>query len=288
MKCRLRYLLTFLCIPLISLIVCAGLSAQECPVIKKLIADAGDAEKHPGAGYVIIFDKTVADVQDSGLTYVTKDRLWKVLTPAGAKNLRTIVWDYDPLSGMVEVKEAVIYRKDGTTETIDLTKVIDYVAPARAIYWNLSQVLLPVGRLEVGDALFVKSFRKGFTYALLGDSDDDERFVPPMRGHYYDIIPFYESHPVMEKSYTALLPKDKPIQYEVYNGSVTSSVHFKDEKVQYTWSLKDIKPFKGESNMVDRSDVAPKLLVSTSPDWYLKSTWFYGVNEDFGRGLGEP
>jgi len=29
------------------------------------------------------------------------------------------------------------------------------------------------------------------------------------------------------------------------------------------------------------SDVAPKLLLSTSPDWEAKSLWFYGVNEDY-------
>ncbi len=41
-------------------------------------------------------------------------------------------------------------------------------------------------------------------------------------------------------------------------------------------------PMRGEPNMVDISDVAPKLLLSTSPDWEAKSLWFYGVNEDYG------
>jgi hypothetical protein len=34
--------------------------------------------------------------------------------------------------------------------------------------------------------------------------------------------------------------------------------------------------------MVAWSDVAPKLLLSTSPDWKAKSLWFYKVNEDYG------
>jgi hypothetical protein len=50
----------------------------------------------------------------------------------------------------------------------------------------------------------------------------------------------------------------------------------------YTFSKEDIKPMKREPNMVDFSDTAPKLLLSTSPDWYAKSKWFYQVNEDFG------
>jgi len=38
---------------------------------------------------------------------------------------------------------------------------------------------------------------------------------------------------------------------------------------------------KAESNMVAWDDVAPKLLLSTSPDWKAKSLWFYNVNEDY-------
>ena len=40
--------------------------------------------------------------------------------------------------------------------------------------------------------------------------------------------------------------------------------------------------------MVDKSDVAPKLLMSTSPDWIAKSLWFNKVNEDFGSFKSTP
>ena len=47
-------------------------------------------------------------------------------------------------------------------------------------------------------------------------------------------------------------------------------------------------PFEREARMVAPSDVAPKLLISTSPDWYAKSLWFYGVNEDYGSFESTP
>jgi len=40
--------------------------------------------------------------------------------------------------------------------------------------------------------------------------------------------------------------------------------------------------------MVALSDVAPKLLLSTSPDWETKSKWFCGVNEDYGSFNSTP
>jgi hypothetical protein len=162
--------------------------------------------------------------------------------------------------------------------------VLDYPAPARAIYWGAREKMIEVGRLEPGDAVEVWTFRKGFTYALLtGEGpDDDSKYIPPMKGHFYDIVPFYSDDPVVEKVYQVAVPVDKPVQYEVYNGEIRSSANRKGEKMVYTFSKKDIKPMKRELGMVDFSDVAPKLLMSTSPDWYAKSTWFYSVNEDFG------
>ena len=143
--------------------------------------------------------------------------------------------------------------------------------------------MIEVGRLEPGDAVEVWLFRKGFTYALLEDEPgDDDKYIPPMKGQFYDIVPFYSDDPIVEKVYRVNMPADKVLQYRFYNGEVQSSAVRQGDMMVYTFSKKDIKPMKREPNMVDFSDVAPKLLLSTSPDWYAKSKWFYQVNEDFG------
>jgi hypothetical protein len=130
-------------------------------------------------------------------------------------------------------------------------------------------------------------FKKGYTYALL-EQDDEERYIPPMRGHFYDIVPFWSDDPVIEKVYKTIVPADKPMQFEFYNGECQSRLRFEKDKQIYTFSKKNIMPIKREANMVDISDVAPKLLLSTSPDWKAKSLWFYGVNEDYGSFVPTP
>lgn len=60
------------------------------------------------------------------------------------------------------------------------------------------------------------------------------------------------------------------------------------DKIRYTFIKKDILPIPHENHMVDMSDIAPKLLISTSPDWEAKSLWFYGVNEDYGSFKSTP
>ncbi len=267
-------------------------------------------DKNYTSSTVIVYDSTDVDVMETGLSYVTMHRLIKIINENGAKANRQMNFDYDPLSAYVEVIFARIYRNDGTTEILDKNKFLDNPAPARAIYWGSRNVTIDFGRLEPGDAIETIVFRKGFTYALL--YDDDEKFVPPMRGHFYDIVNFWSGVPCLEKVYKIALPEDKPLQYEVYNGEVSSYVHFpkkidkniivdvnpgtkdikpasvssnhsfREDKVIYCWYKKDIEPFKGESDMLAHSDVATKLLISTSPDWYAKSVWFNKVNEDFG------
>ncbi len=284
--------------------------AQQPDANRRLIDAAGSAAEYPGSATLVLYDSTNVDVQESGLSYVLMHTLTKILTPAGARDMRTVTVDYDPLSAAVEIRFVRIYRANGSAEILPPERILDEPAPARAIYWGARDKIAEIGRLEAGDAVETIIFRKGFTYALLADAEDDSRFIPPMRGHFYDIVEFWSSVPVMEKVYRVTMPKGKPLQFETYNGELSSSVHFPpeknlqitlrtnpqvkesspaskafaaaaQEKIVYTWSRKNILPFKQEPGMTAVSDVAPKLLLSTAPDWYAKAVWFNKVNEDY-------
>ena len=269
-------------ISLLILLVLITVSASIAGSYDDLIKNAGDKKNYPGSNLLVIFDSTNVNMMESGLTHYYIHRLYKVLTPEGAKGLSVVKFDYDPLSAWSEIRGVTIHRADGTQKVLDTSKVLDYPQPARAIYWGAREKMIEVGRLEPGDAVEVHLYRKGFTYALLGNGgDDDERYIPPMKGQFYDIVPFYSNDPVLLKVYQINVPDTKVLQYEVYNGEVASKLWRSGNKLVYTFTKKDISPFKGEPRSVDASDIATKLLMSTSPDWKSKSTWFYGVNEDY-------
>jgi len=249
--------------------------------IQELVKKAGDANMYPNHDELIIFDSTLVDMQETGLTYVHNHTLTKVLTAHGAIELSVVKYGYDPLSAFVEIKKAVIYKADGRIIELDVKNEMDYPAPARAIYWGAREKMLEIGRLEAGDAIEMVMFRKGFTYALLAAGDDD-KYIPPMRGQFYDIVEFFGPYPIKNKVYQVTVPKDKPLQYEFYNGEASSSCWFAGEKIIYTFGKKEIMPLRNEPRMVAMVDVAPKLLVSTTPKWNEKSTWFFKVNKDFG------
>ena len=248
---------------------------------QELIAKAGDAKTFPKSDVVVIFDSTSVEMQASGLSYYQMHQLVKILTIEGAKKNHVVKIGYDPLSAYVEIQKVVIHKVNGEKITVN-NPVLDYAAPARAIYWGAREIMMEVGRLETGDALEVVSFKKGYTYALLqGSGSDEEQYIPPMRGHFYDIVPFWSYDPILEKTYVLSIPSDKKLQFEVFYGELKSKLYFEEDRIKYIFSKRDIAPVESESGMVSKNNVNTKLLMSTSPDWYAKGNWFYTVNEEY-------
>ena len=249
-----------------------------------LIRNAGDAENYPESDYLVIFDSTRVEVQESGLSYRNYHKLYKILTPEGAKKLNHLKYRYDPLSAHVDIKKVTVYRKDGSIEELDTAKVRDYPAPARMIYWGARHKMINVGRLEPGDAVEVKHFMKGFTYALLQDANTPSggKYVPPMKGHFYDIVAFWNKQPVQKQVYKLNLPRSKELYYKFYNGKVYHTQYTLNDRVEHTFSKYNVGSVEEEAHMVAVSDVAPKLIVTTTQEWEKKSLWFYNVNKDYG------
>jgi hypothetical protein len=285
---------------LFAIIIAAAIANAQADDIRSKINKAGDAAKYPQYECLTIIDSTCVNVQETGLSHFRSHKLIKILNEKGALSNRILKFDYDPLTAAIEITKAVIHRADGAAENIDLKTVCDYPAPARMIYWGARQKMIEFGRLNVGDAIEIETFKKGFTYALLCDDNNnrqqpqiiiggtlidpnnDENYIPPMRGEFYDIVPFWTEYPTLRKTYFVSLPDTKKLQYEFYNGECSSSINFGDGHTNYKFVKSNIMPFKTEANMLDMYDVAPKLFMSTAKDWKAKSLWFHKVNEDYG------
>lgn len=253
-------------------------SAQPWYRLKK----AAEADsRFAGFPTSILLDETEVKVSESGSGSFTIHKVVMIQNEKGALANRLIKYDYDPLTAIAEFAEVKIYRADGSVDKVDLGTAYDYAAPARAIYWGARQIMIELGRLEAGDVIDYTINKKGFTYALLL-TGEDERFVPPMRGEFYDIVPFWVDQPTVRKTYTVSYPKEKDVQYEFYQGTCRSSIRMEDGRKVMSFSVENVLPFEKENAMVNLFDVAPKLMLSSTPEWKDKSLWFYGVNEDYG------
>lgn len=242
-----------------------------------------DTDKFSNYASVTLLDSTNVSVQPTGQGAFSVVKAIKIQNQKGVMTNRVLKYDYDPLTAAAKFKVVRIYHEDGTYTEVDVNKTCDYAAPARMIYWGARQIMLQLDNLKPGDIIYYEIDKKGFTYALLGtENDDDSRFIPPMRGQFYDIVPFWVSEPTMRKVYRVGMPMEKELQFQFYQGECSSSMRYDDGRKVYTFSMDDVMPFEKEPNMVDLFDAAPKLMMSTTQDWKEKSRWFNKVNEDYG------
>lgn len=251
---------------------------------KPLQAEANAEKAFTESPSVVLLDSTSVNVSELGSGTFVIRRVIQVNNEKGALANRVIKYDYDPLTADAEFAEMKIYHPDGSITNLDVKEACDYAAPARAIYWGARQIMMEPGMLKPGDVIDYTINKKGFTYALLTASgeNEEERFVPPMRGEFYDIVPFWVTEPTVKKVYRVSVPRNKDVQYEFFQGECSSAVKLDGDRRVYTFSINNALPFKAETNMVDRFDVAPKLMMSSTPDWKEKSLWFHKVNEDYG------
>ena len=267
----------------VSLLCCLLVSVASLAQSWKPYEQAAKGKTYEASDCVTLLDSTLVSVQPTGQGSFAVCKVIKVQTPRGAVDNRVIKYDYDPLTAYAEFKRVTIHRANGKVDELDVRKTCDYAAPARAIYWGARQIMIEVGALQPGDIVDYEIAKKGFTYALLAAGNEDEsRFIPPMRGQFYDIVPFWSSTPTVRKVYVVSIPMEKELQFQFYQGECASSMRYEDGRKKYSFAMDDMMPFAKEPNMVDLFDAAPKLMMSSTPQWKDKSLWFNKVNEDYG------
>ena len=276
----------------------------------------------------VLYDSTFVVMEESGLSHVTNHQRIRANDYTGCRELATLKVDYDPQSAYVEFWHVTVHHAKGGSDTLELEpgdgirvdqlpeqlrsqhphsrmpsekdlaavkhpclKVYDYIAPARLIYWGASQKMVEIGHLDPGDEVEYTTYRKGFTYALLQDKPGDERYIPPMRGHFYDIVPFWSDVPVERKFYSVELLTAKRLRFALYNGgdrTVQVDSLTRGDHTIYRFTARNISPLRHEPRALADNDMQPKLLLSTAQNWEAKSVWFYGVNEDYGSFVPTP
>ena len=271
----------------LTLLITFPLSAQiNIPDddIKDRIKEAGNSKDYPDDDILIVFEHVDVNVEDSGLSHVNSHSVVKILTEKGATQYPCLRFDYDPASNYIEIKKVRIFKNDKEPEEIDLNSLIDMKQPEEMIYWGRRMKLLPLPRLNPDDSIEMITYKKGFEIAYLRDENsdviDDSKYIPPMAGHFYDVILFENRYPIKEKKYTLHVLKEKPVQFEVYNGEVKNSLTFEGEnKFLYTFWKENVPAWKEERRSVDATDFATKVVLATVKDWQEKSRWFFKVND---------
>lgn len=259
--------------------------------IQTRIADAAGADDY-GADRLIVTDRTLVNVRPSGIGTARHQRVVKILTPAGIRAETVQRFDFDPYTNRLELEAVRVYRADGTVDDVSIANPAQQPQPAWGIFWGTQRYLVEVPHLAVGDSVETVTALTGFNVAYLADDAGagggaaagernalGEVLQPPVPGHWHDEADFWSSLPVLERIYSVRVPRDKALQFEVYNGELRTAVLLDGDELVYTFEQDHIAPLKTEPRMESAANFAPKLLLATLPTWQDKSKWLYEVSE---------
>lgn len=288
-RCLLVFLLAAACAP------AALADAEPIERIRERLAAAGDAETY-NSDTVIVLDAKEVTVAPDGIGTAIEQQVVKILRDGGIRAQSVQRINFDPNTNRIRVIALRVHRASGEVEELPLERVRHQPDDSRVIYWGNEQFVAALPRLAVGDAVETIIERTGFNVAYLAESPAPagrggavltgaglvagaQTLEAAMPGHWHDEVHFWSSTPIIEKRYVVRTPKDKPLQFEVYNGELRTSVTLEGDHIVYAFEKRDIPVFRREPSMVNPGDVAPKLLLATLPDWESKSRWLYEANE---------
>lgn len=251
----------------------------ESSEIVTMLEKTGEAGDYPGAHTLTVHHHTDVTVEQSGLSHVVERKVVKVLDTDGVRETSVLRFNYDPASQYQQIRWVKVFKKDGTVLERNVDKARDLPQPARSIRWGARMKILDVPGLSPGDSVAWETYSKGFQIAYLAEGDDEEKYIPPMKGHFYDVVLFEDTVPIIERRYSLHLPRSKPVHAKVYNGEVMSEVRADDDQLHYVWSKHDVAARPDEKRQPGRTDFVTKVVLATVHEWSDKSVWFFEVND---------
>ncbi len=219
------------------------------------------------------------EFRKSGASFSTIHQIIKINSLEGARRFSVLSLSYDPATTGVKFIHVKIKKKNGEIKNINLKSIKDLPMPARLIFWNQRHKVINLRNLSPGDIIDFKYKTWGFKIAYLENSQEEREIVPPLRGHFYDIVYFSSYYPIRLKRYILKGPASVQLSYEVFNGNLRVAKKINGKYAFYVWEKPNITPLKKEPLMPSFSDVAEKLIVSSLHDWRVKSRWFFNVSE---------
>ncbi|MGB9735469.1 MAG: DUF3857 domain-containing transglutaminase family protein [bacterium] len=106
---------------------------------------------------------------------------------------------------------------------------------------------------------------------------------PYMENNFFDSDRLQTSDPIDLSVYELSFPKDIKFDYRQYNFKTPPSITEKNNRVVYTWELKNIPQIIPEQNMPPMSDIANRVAISTVSSWDALAKWYWGLaGEQYG------
>jgi len=262
-----RTALALLAITLMAVCPARGQEAGRAPQeVLDLLAAAGGMDRYPDANQIIVHSVVDVEYETSGAFVLESYELAKLLTIKGCKDAREQRFPYHRRYGSVEIPVARVIKQDGTVVDVGEDGVTDGTMPEVAqmniFESDLRQRVVTFPNLEVGDAI---EYRMRL------------EFEPLIKHHFSQEMPLQGREPVRHLEIRIMGPKKMPLYHRIFNGRLEVEAAQDGKKNRYRWVVRDAEPIIPEVGMVDLSEVALKLAVTTDTSWVRLSEYAYDL-----------
>jgi len=280
----MRHILRYFLVTWILGILFVGHSPAQ-PIseeIREIIKNAPSAQNYPQAGALILFDRLKLTVHPDGNTVSERHLLVKIFTDRGKENFGDIICRYDGKRERAVVEVARTFRPDGTVVQCEKDAISDVSAPevaSASAYSNAMQKVVTFPAVEKNAVLeyrckiLPQEEKRGLLKKLLSlfFKDREDKY-------FWRTVTFQGEEPILEKSFTLVLPQGKKFSYLVQNGDIKPEVSHQGSNVLYTWKVNQVEQIIREPDMPNLAEIVPRLLVTSADSWATVGDW---INRKF-------
>lgn len=211
------------------------------------------AATYPNDNSVILHYEIQRVVYPEGATEEKTEVLIKVFNQNGIDTWKEYSIGYNSYRQRLIIDKAEIFKKDGNK--VQAEKQDGYI-----VFTNL----------EADDAIHLSYRIENYNTGKLA-------------AHFWEQFSFNYTFPSELTRYSLLIPKNKPFQFELMNGTLKEKVQDIDDMKLYVWEAGAQKAIEPESFMPPLADVGTTLDISTLPDWQFVSNWYADLSGQLAK-----
>jgi hypothetical protein len=239
--------------------VFAATTALAQTNIDSLIDNAPGLNKYPQASVVYLLDRRTVTLEANGTDRTHREFLCKILDERARDSYgdQSVRFDAEQDTVIIEIARTRRADKswiDPEKDAFTLTSAPE-VQQASA-YSQLKQRNVSFPGLEVGAAIY-------FVYRI----EPKPGSKPPQKSEAGGSILFGMTEPIRERYFAIDAAANRPIRYEMQNGTLEPVVTKKGERTLYEWTARDCPQIVMEPNTVGLADLVPRLMWTAFPDW---------------------
>jgi hypothetical protein len=237
----------------------SGACALATPNVDSLIANAPGPDKFPQASAILLYDQRTVTLDADGRSHTDREYIWKILDERAKDQYGDQSVRFDAEEDTVMIETARTRLPDGSWIEPEHDAFTITSAPEvqwASAYSQLKQRNVSFPGMGVGAAIH-------FHYRIEPKPGSKAPKDPEDGG----ITLFGNYEPTMYKSLTISVPPSRTLRFEMQNSTQEPQVSKQGDRTIYTWEFRNIDQILDEPNSVGLSDLVPRLLWTTFPDW---------------------